>query len=139
MESVDIVHTLLVQFGTLRMCNGQASGSGHISGAGRCRRGVQYFPCLHTGIRNGRLQIVEIVGSCQGAPCGALQPGKLPRRHDSVCEGGFLYDDREFRTPRIRSKGILDRAFPRPYVCCNRSQQPISVIKNATDLKGEIR
>ena len=138
MESVDIVHTLLVQFGTLRMCNGQASGSGHISGAGRCRRGVQYFPCLHTGIRNGRLQIVEIVGSCQGAPCGALQPGKLPRRQDSVCERGFSMTI-ENCGPQDPHQRILDRAFPRPYVCCNRSQQPISVIENATDLKGEIR
>jgi hypothetical protein len=125
MESVDIVHTLLVQFGTLRMCNGQASGSGHISGAGRCWRGVQYFPCLHTGIRNGRLQIVEIVGSCQGAPCGALQPGKLPRRQDSVCERGFSMTI-ENCGPKIRTKEFLTEPSRGPMFVAtdlsNRSQ-----------------
>jgi len=36
------------------------------------------------------------------------------------------------------AKRILDRGLLQPYVYCNRSQQPISLVVNATDLKGEI-
>ena len=51
----------------------------------------------------------------------------------------ILDDDRELRTPKFRTKRILDRASLQPYVYCNRSQQPISLLVNATDLKGETR